>query len=153
MKDLTYQLGFIFSNYPAIKWMMVLAGVLLLVLSLYKLSAVHTVANNGRADTRFRLPSLTIRKPKLNIELKHKTYSHTQRRWLSIVYRLQFLIFGILLFIIGLSLFTLACVWLLEQVASGTAGSLLVLVFGGALMIFGYLAVFYRDRGNPFKDG
>lgn len=153
MKDLAYQLGFVFSNYPAIKWMLVLAGVLLLILSLYKLSAVHTVASNGRTETRFRLPSMSIRKPKLNIELKHKTYSQSQRRWLSIVYRLQFLTFGILLFIIGLSLFTLACAWLMEQVAPGTAGSLLVLAFGGAFMFFGYLSVYYRDRGNPFKDG
>ncbi|MFK7891347.1 MAG: hypothetical protein AB8B63_11070 [Granulosicoccus sp.] len=152
MNDLRYQLGNIFSQHPELKWMIVIIGILLLSIALYKLFVVHTVASNGLVSTRIHLPKIKVRKPQLHIQSKRKPLSPQQRVIMSFLYRGQQLIFGSLVFVFGLALCTLAYYWLVDILPTpGNAWITIAAICGIAALPVGFLIAYYRDRNNPFK--
>lgn len=152
MNDVLDQLGNIFSQHPELRWMMVIIGLLLLFVALYKLLVVRTVALNGQVSTRINVPKIQVRKPKLNVKIKRKPLSPRQRMILGFLYRSQQLFFGSLVFVFGLTLCTLAYYWLAGILPSpGIVLVAIAAIFGLGALPIGFLIAYYRDKSNPFK--
>lgn len=153
MNEMIYQIGVVFSENPGLKWMIVIAGILLLVLSLYKLFFEQTVSPNGRITTQFKQPRVQLRKPSVNIKLKRRDYSPRAKKLMSAVYMIQQIVFGTILFGFGLALCALTYQWLSNSVLVPTLiWPLLTGIFGLIAIACGFLAVLYRNRDNPFTD-
>ncbi len=138
--------------FPVVKWLVVASGFALLCVSVYKLMVIQDVSEDGRIKNRFKKPDLTLRKPSLALPETVDLLSESQKKMYSSLYRLQNFIFGVLLFMCGLSVLTLAGMWLFNMLipAPGSIWSVLTAIFGLGLMSAGAIAVFHRDKHNPF---
>jgi Ca2+/Na+ antiporter len=146
-------------------WLPLVVIIAIAVVAFFTLCVSRTVAANGRVDTRIHLPAaFTVFA--LNIHantLRHRRkatvpnvchLSPARRRFYATTYRVQEVVFGLVLYLFGLALMVVAALYLTHEAQRISRIWPLILTIAGLLSaIVGVKTVILRDRKNPYLQG